>query len=90
MLIRKERVEELKGILTIQCGNIIYTPEMYLKNETVPMIQVVYLIYGKHYTFTIPVFLFESTNRFTEGRVEELVSEIKRNVELAHKREELI
>lgn len=47
---------------------------------------------NKGYNFTIPLFLFENVDnaKAYESAQEEFIREIKRNVRLAHKREELI
>ena len=90
-MLSKEKIEELKDRLTTTLGNITYIPEMYLRNETIPQLVIVYLIFGKRYTFTIPSYLFEEAVHLEEyNKVsEDFISEVIRNVELSHKREEL-
>nr|DAW75158.1 MAG TPA: hypothetical protein [Bacteriophage sp.] len=91
-MLSKERIKELKELLTTTCGNITYIPEMYLKNEVVPQLVIVYVIFGKRYNFTIPAYLFEEAIHLDEYKKvsEDFINEVIRNVELAHKREELI
>ena len=91
-MLSKERIKELKELLTTTCNNTTYIPEMYLKNEVVPQLVIVYVIFGKRYTFTIPTYLFEEAVHLDEYKKvsEDFINEVTRNVELAHKREELI
>ena len=81
-------IHDLQKRLIVKCGEVIYNPVMYLVQGMIPQLEVIYAIYGKSYKFTIPVYLFESYNRYTVGKVDELIEEIKRNVKLAHKRGE--
>lgn len=81
-------IRDLQNRLIVKCGEVIYNPVMYLVQGMIPQLEVIYPIYGKSYKFTIPVCLFESYNRYTVGKVDDLIKEIKRNVELAHKRGE--
>lgn len=91
-MLSKERIKELKELLTTTCNNTTYTPELYLRKEVVPQLVIVYAINDKRCTFNIPLFLFENVDNVKayESAQEEFIREIKRNVRLAHKREELI
>ena len=91
-MLSKEKIEELKELLTITLGTITYIPEMYLRNEVIPQLVIVYVIFGKRYNFTIPAYLFEEAVHLDEYKKvsEDFINEVIRNVELAHKREELI
>lgn len=89
-MLDKDLIRDLQSKLIVNCGEVVYSPVMYLVQGMIPQIEAIYPIYGKGYVFTIPAYLFETHTKFTEGHVEELVKEIKRNVKLAHKREELI
>lgn len=90
-MLSKERIKELKDQLTITYGKVTYTPELFLRKEVVPQLVIVYVIFDKRYTFTLPLFLFENVDnaKAYESAQEEFIREIKRNVRLAHKREEL-
>lgn len=91
-MLSKEKTKELKDKLTITCDKVTYTPELFLRKEVVPQLVIVYIINDKRYTFTIPLFLFENVDnaKAYESAQEEFIREVKRNVRLAHKREELI
>lgn len=91
-MLSKERIKELKDQLTITYDKVTYTPELFLRKEVVPQLVIVYVIFDKRYTFTLPLFLFENVDNVKayEKAQEEFIREIKRNVRLAHKREELI
>lgn len=91
-MLSKEKIEELKDRLTTTLGNITYVPEMYLRNEIAPQLVIVYAIFDKIYTFTVPAYLFEEAvhlERCTKVS-EDFISEVIRNVRLAYKREELL
>ena len=91
-MLSKEKTKELKDRLTITCDKVTYTPELYLRKEVVPQLVIVYVIFDKRHTFTLPLFLFENVDnaKAYEKAQEEFIREVKRNVRLAHKREELI
>lgn len=91
-MLSKERIKELKDQLTITYDEVTYTPELFLRKEVVPQLVIVYTIYSKRNTFTLPLFLFENVDNVKayESAQEEFIREVKRNVRLAHKREELI
>jgi hypothetical protein len=91
-MLSKERIKKLKEVLTVDCKSTAYIPEFYLHKEVIPQLIITYVIYDKRYNFTLPLYLFENTDNSNtyERAQEELVNEIKRNVRLAHKREELI
>lgn len=91
-MLSKERVKELKDLLATELGETNYIPELYLLQEIIPQLAIVFIINAKKYTFTIPLYLFENNYDIeVYRRVQtDLINEIKRNVKLAHKREELI
>ena len=91
MLVNK-LIDELRIKLTMKCGSVEYVPVFFLKKETIPMLEIIYSINNKGYNFTIPLFLFENVDnaKAYESAQEEFIREIKRNVRLAHKREEVI
>lgn len=91
-MLSKERIKRLKELLTVDCKSTAYIPEFYLRKEVIPQLIITYIIYDKRYNFTLPLYLFENIDNSNtyEKAQEELVNEIKRNVKLAHKREELI
>lgn len=91
-MLSKERIKRLKELLTVDCKSTAYIPEFYLRKEVTPQLVITYIIYDKRYNFTIPLFLFENTDnsKTYEKAQEEFIREVKRNVRLAHKREELI
>lgn len=70
-----------------QCN--LYTP-LYLRDETLPQLVVVYSIFNKRYNFTLPMYIFENAIFLEEYEKvqKDLINEIIRTVELAHKREE--
>ena len=87
-MLSKEKIEELKERLTITYDEVTYTPELFLRKEFVPQLVIVYIIFNKRYTFTIPHFLFENvdTSKSYESAQEEFIREVNRNVRLAHRR----
>lgn len=91
-MLSKERIKRLKELLTVDCRSTAYIPEFYLRKEVIPQLIITYIIYDKRYNFTLPLYLFENTDNSNtyEKAQEEFIREIKRNVRLAHKREELI
>ena len=91
-MLSKERIKRLKELLTVDCRSTAYIPEFYLRKEVIPQLIITYIIYDKRYNFTLPLDLFENTDNSNtyEKAQEEFIREIKRNVRLAHKREELI
>lgn len=91
-MLSKEKIEELKDRLTVTYDEVTYTPELYLRKEVVPQLVIVYVIFDKRYTFTLPLFLFENVDKAKayEKAQEEFIREVKRNIRLALKREELI
>lgn len=91
-MLSKEKTKELKDRLTITHNKVTYTPELFLRKEVVQQLVIVYVIFDKRYTFTLPLFLFENVDNVKayEKAQEEFIREVKRNVRLAHKREELI
>ena len=91
-MLSKEKTKALKDQLTITYDKVTYTPELYLRKEVVPQLVIVYVIFDKRYTFTLPLFLFENVDKAKayEKAQEEFIREVKRNVRLALKREELI
>ena len=105
-MLSETQVKVLKEALQVRCGMYAYNPEIYLQKGLLAHLSIVYTIFGKHYTFSIPLFLFEylevKTAKDTldksnellrieyEKQVKVIVDEIRRNVELAHKREERI
>lgn len=91
-MLNNTMLEDLRNKLTTKCGDVDYVPVFFLRQETIPMLEIVYSINSKGYNFTIPLFLFENVDKAKayESAQEEFIREIKRNVRLAHKREELI
>lgn len=91
-MLSKEKTKELKDQLTITYDKVTYTPELYLRKEVVPQLVIVYILFDKRYTFTLPLFLFENVDKAKayEKAQEEFIREVKRNIRLALKREELI
>lgn len=91
-MLSKERIKRLKELLTVDCRSTAYIPEFYLRKEVIPQLIITYIIYDKRYNFTLPLYLFENNDNSNtyEKAQEEFIREIKRNVRLAHKREELI
>lgn len=91
-MLNNTMLEDLRNKLTTNCGSVEYVPVFFLKQETIPMLEIIYSINDKGYKFTIPLFLFENADRAKayESAQEEFIREIKRNVRLSHKREELI
>ena len=91
-MLSKEKIEELKERLTVTYDEVTYTPELFLRNEFVPQLVIVYIIFNKRYTFTVPLFLFENVDnsKSYESAQEEFIREVKRNVRLAHRREVII
>lgn len=87
-MLSKEKIEELKERLTVTYDEVTYTPELFLRNEFVPQLVIVYIIFNKRYTFTIPLFLFENVDnsKSYESAQEEFIREVNRNVRLAHRR----
>lgn len=90
-MLSKEKTKELKDQLTIQCDNTTYEPNLYLQKGSVSHLVIAYIISDKRCNFTLPLFLFENTDnsKAYESAQEEFIREVKRNVRLAHKREEL-
>ena len=105
-MLSENQIKNLKELLQIRCGMYVYNPEIYLQKGLLAHLSIVYTIFGKQCTFTIPLFLFEypevKTAKDTldksnellrleyEKQVKVIVDEIRRNVELTHKREERI
>lgn len=105
-MLSETQVKVLKEALQVRCGMYVYNPEIYLQKGLLAHLSIVYTIFEKRYNFTIPLFLFEypevktakdtldNSNellrREYEKQVKVIVDEIRRNVELAHKREERI
>ena len=89
-MLSDNQIESLRDSLTIKCGNVTYTPQLYLRDETIPQLVVVYNIFNKRYNFTLPMYIFENAIFLEEYEKvqKDLINEIIRNVELAHKREE--
>lgn len=87
-MLSKEKIEELKERLTVTYDEVTYTPELFLRKEFVPQLVIVYIIFNKRYTFTIPLFLFENVDnsKSYESAQEEFIREVNRNVRLAHRR----
>lgn len=87
-MLSKEKIEELKERLTVTYDKVTYTPELFLRNGFVPQLVIVYIIFNKRYTLTIPLFLFENvdTSKSYESAQEEFIREVNRNVRLAHRR----
>ena len=87
-MLSKEKIEELKERLTVTYDEVTYTPELFLRNGFVPQLVIVYIIFNKRYTFTIPLFLFENVDnsKSYESAQEEFIREVNRNVRLAHRR----
>lgn len=87
-MLSKEKIEELKERLTVTYDKVTYTPELFLRKEFVPQLVIVYIIFNKRYTFTVPLFLFENggTSKSYESAKEEFIREVNRNVRLAHRR----
>lgn len=87
-MLSKEKIEELKERLTVTYEEVTYTPELFLRKEFVPQLVIVYIIFNKRYTFTIPLFLFENVDnsKSYESAQEEFIREVNRNVRLAHRR----
>lgn len=91
-MLSKEKIEELKERLTVTYDEVTYTPELFLRKEFVPQLAIVYIIFNKRYTFTVPLFLFENVDisKSYESAQEEFIREVNRNVRLAHRREVII
>lgn len=91
-MLNNTMLEDLRNKLTTKCDDVDYVPVFFLRQETIPMLEVVYSINSKGYKFTIPLFLFENVDKAKtfESATEEFIREIKRNVRLAYKREELL
>lgn len=91
-MLSDNQIEALRDSLTTKCGNVTYTPQLYLRNETIPQLVIVYIIFNKRYNFTLPMYIFENAIYLEEYEKvqKDLINEIIRNVELAHKREERI
>lgn len=91
-MLSKERIKRLKELLTVDCKSTAYIPDFYLQKGSIPLLVIAYIIYDKRCNFSIPLFLFENTDnsKTYEKAQEEFIREVKRNVRLAHKREELI
>lgn len=105
-MLSEMQVKVLKEALQVRCGMYVYNPEIYLQKGLLAHLSIVYTIFEKRYTFTIPLFLFEypevktakdtldNSNELLRReyakQVKVIVEEIRRNVELAHKREERI
>lgn len=106
-MLSETQIKLLKEILQVQCGMYLYNPEIYLQKGLLAHLSIVYTIFEKRYTFTIPLFLFEypevktakdtlddKSNELIKleyaKQVKIIAEEIRRNVELAHKREERI
>lgn len=87
-MLSKEKIKELKERLTVTYDKVTYTPELFLRKEAVPQLVIVYTVFNKRYTFTIPLFLFENVDESNsyESAQEEFIREVKRNVRLAHRR----
>lgn len=87
-MLSKEKIEELKERLTVTYDEVTYTPELFLRKEFVPQLVIVYIIFNKRYTFTVPLFLFENVDnsKSYESAQEEFIREVNRNVRLAHRR----
>lgn len=105
-MLSENQIKTLKELLQIRCGMYLYNPEIYLQKGLLAHLSIVYTIFEKRYNFTIPLFLFEYPEAKTAKdtldnsnellrreyakQVKVIVDEIRRNVELAHKREERI
>ena len=91
-MLSKEKTKELRERLTVTYDEVTYTPELYLRKEVVPQLVIVYVIFDKRYTFTLPIFLFENADKakIYKSATEEFIREVKRNIRLAHKREDLL
>lgn len=86
-MLNNEKIDMIRERLTVQCGSTTYTPAFFLKQGTVPMLEALYSIHEKGYKFTLPLFFFDSDKKkISEENVEDYIKEIKRNVELAHRR----
>lgn len=91
-MLSDNQIEALRSSLTTKCGDVTYAPELFLRNEIIPQFIIVYVIFNRRYTFTLPVYIFENAIYLEEYEKvqKDLINEVIRNVELAHKREERI
>ena len=86
-MLDNEKIDTIRDRLIVQYGSTKYIPAFFLKQGTVPMLEALYSIHEKGYKFTLPLFFFDSDEKkISEENVENYIKEIKRNVELAHRR----
>ena len=86
-MISRENVEYLKSKLAIESDYAVFIPALYLIQGTLPNICVTYTIHQELCKFYIPLFLVEDNRK--DG-LNQLISEIERNVKRLHKEKRLL
>lgn len=86
-MISSENVEYLKSKLTIESDYAVFIPTLYLIQGTMPNICVTYTIHQELCKFYIPLFIVEDNRK--DG-LDEIISEIERNVKRLHREKRLL